>query len=119
MESSRQKNLVHIRKTLERCLGPDELPPGMVGDLDDVLFTLERAIEILNRLTADPVAVLDRQQFLSDMYQLEFLLTDELVLILTDLRPALRAVRSDPSETRTQNWKGLIKKMLGRWRRKT
>ncbi len=116
---SRDPNLDKIKRTLEHCLGADNFPLPMVGDLDDTLFTLERAIEILDRLTADPVAELDRQQFLSDMYQLEFLLTDELGLILTDLLPALRAVRSDPSAARTRDWKKSIKKLLGRSRRKT
>ncbi len=116
---SREKNLKNIQRTLEHCLGEGNFPLEMVGDLDDVLLTLEGAVEILNRLTSEHVVALDRQQFLSDMYQLEFLLGDYLVLILGDLRPALKVVRGEPSAARTRDWKKSIKKLLGRWRRKT
>ncbi|MCP4603647.1 MAG: hypothetical protein GY847_24545 [Proteobacteria bacterium] len=116
---SRENNLKNIQRTLEHCLGKGNFPLEMVGDLDDVLLTLEGAVEILNRLTADHAVALDRQQLLSDMYQLEFLLADYLVLILSDLRPALRVVRGDPSGARSQRWKKLTNRFLGRRKRET
>jgi len=110
---SRDINLDNIRRTLEHCLGVGEFPLPMVGDLDDLLFTLDPAIEILRRLSGDEEVVRDREQLLADLRKLEYILTDELALILIDLRPELRSVGVVSFEEPLPGWKRLIKKLLG------
>ncbi len=114
---SREVNLSNIQRTLEHCLGQGKFPLEVVGDLDDLLFTLEPAIEILRRLSAYEEVVIDREQLLVDLGKLEYILTDELVLILTDLRPELRAIGVGSMDPPVPGWRIMIQKLLDYWRR--
>ncbi len=114
---SRNINLGNIQRTLKHCLGAGNFPLPMVGDLDDLLFTLEPAIEILRRLTGDEGEVLDREALLADLYHLEYILTDELAYILEDLRPELRAIGVASLEDSALGWRPMVQKFLDYWRR--
>ncbi len=115
--STRNINLDNIQRTLERCLGAGNFPLPMVGDLDDLLFTLDPVVEILRRLTSDESGAYDREMLLADLCRLEYILTDELALILNDLRPELRAIGVTSLEDPTPSWRAVVQKFLDYWRR--
>lgn len=90
---SEQRHLLDaFERALVSSLGPGAFRPQLVGDLDDLLFTLEGGVRLLRELAEhghgwQVDAVRER------LYAIEFLLTEELPPIAHDLVPAISAAR--------------------------
>ena len=81
-----------IQRTLDHFFGPGQFPLEMVGDLDSLLLTLKWGVGLVNSLAEAP-ADRTKQEITSRLYEIEFLLTEELPLIGKDLVPMIRALR--------------------------
>jgi hypothetical protein len=73
------------------ALGVDVSGTAIAGDLSDLLWTLERAVERLRSLRDGESSGADSPAHL--VFQLEMMITDEIPPIIRDLVPPLRRVR--------------------------
>ena len=90
--SERRHLLDAFERALVLSLGPGAFRPELVGDLDDLLFTIEGGVRLLRELAVDG-QTWQAEKMREHLYLIEFFLTEELPLIVDDLLPEIRAAR--------------------------
>ena len=89
MPNNAKATMHAFEKALRKCFPKDGFPLEVVGDLDDLRFTLERLAGALARVTAGE----DCPEIRQALYEVEFILGEELSLIAADLLPLLKDLR--------------------------
>lgn len=87
-----QMNL--FEEALTRVFGKGGFPLAAVGDLTDLLFTLEKAVGLLGSVAGEE----NQKALCGKLYELEILLEEDLPMILEDLLPVTRQLRGAPTE---------------------
>jgi hypothetical protein len=85
--------LKSFEQALVRIYGRDGFPRALVGDLDDLLFTLEDTASILRALAM--ATNLDRKELDLHLYHIQIAIEEDLPMIFRDLLPAMKRLRDD------------------------
>ena len=86
---SRDGSLKKIEEGLASLFGPEGYPRPLVGDLDDLLCTLEQASRLLQSLSGEG-APAEPEELRAQFVRLGILLDQDLPMILEDVAPAMR-----------------------------
>jgi hypothetical protein len=83
--------MARFRSALARLCSEKHIPPGLVGDLADLLFTLEDLVRQLTEFAfqTEPKWKQRRRQF----HEIEISLDEQLRMTLEDVLPAMKKVR--------------------------
>ena len=85
----KESRLMDFERTLVQLFDSGQFPLALVGDLDDLLFTLEEIASLLHAL-GNSEGESDPEQLRSSFSKLEIMLGHDLPMILKDVVPPLK-----------------------------
>jgi len=86
MRANGDKEIAAFRQVLERAIGAENIPPAALGDLSDLLGTLEEGAKLLRHL----MGCRRVEEVPEQLQKIELLIEDDLPMIFRDLLPSLK-----------------------------
>ena len=88
--SADHESMRMFEEALRKCFPRKDFPLEIIGDLDDLKFTVERLMSALSVISGGQ----NCSSIEKALYDIEFILSEELSLIASDLIPTLRELRT-------------------------
>lgn len=86
-----ERNIAESERALQEVYGADAVGKALPADLDDLAFTLDKAMHLLTSLRERLPR--EKDEWDQALYSLEHILTSEIPMIAEDVVPCLKRLR--------------------------